>query len=31
MMSETATAWTGCYNGGWQGVIVPEAFCHPAI
>ena len=22
--------WTGCYNEGWQGLIVPEAFSHPA-
>ena len=31
-MSEktTRTTWAGCYNGGWQGVIVPEAFSHPA-
>ncbi|KKM04939.1 hypothetical protein LCGC14_1759140 [marine sediment metagenome] len=24
------TTWTGCYEGGWQGLIVPEAFSHPA-
>lgn len=22
--------WFGCYNGSWQGDIVPEAFAHPA-
>jgi DNA modification methylase len=22
--------WNGCYTSGWQGNIVPEAFCHPA-
>jgi hypothetical protein len=22
--------WHGCYDGGWQGLIVPEAFAHPA-
>ncbi len=22
--------WQGCYDGGWQGNIVPEAFSHPA-
>ena len=22
-------AWTGCYDGGWQGLIVDEAFAHP--
>lgn len=22
--------WHGCYDGGWQGEIVPEAFSHPA-
>ena len=24
------TEWRNCYNDGWQGVIVPEAFAHPA-
>lgn len=24
------TDWHGCYEGGWQGMIVPEAFAHPA-
>ena len=23
--------WTGCYDGGWAGLLVPEAFAHPAI
>ena len=22
--------WRGMYDGGWQGLIVPEAFAHPA-
>jgi hypothetical protein len=22
-------AWTSCYDGGWQGLIVAEAFAHP--
>jgi len=22
--------WTGCYNDSWKGLIVPEAFSHPA-
>jgi len=22
--------WHGCYNDGWNGLIVPEAFAHPA-
>ncbi len=22
--------WEGCYEGGWKGWIVPEAFAHPA-
>ena len=22
--------WHGCYDDGWQGIIVPEAFAHPA-
>jgi len=24
------TNWHGCYDDGWQGIIVPEAFAHPA-
>jgi len=22
--------WRGCYDDDWKGVIVPEAFVHPA-
>lgn len=22
--------WENCYSDNWQGLIVPEAFCHPA-
>ncbi len=29
-MSKEADNWTGCYEGGWNGLIVPEAFSHPA-
>ena len=25
-----AEAWRGCYGDGWQGLIVPDAFAHPA-
>ena len=25
-----ADVWEGCYDDGWQGDIVPEAFSHPA-
>jgi len=21
--------WHNCYDDGWQGLIVPEAFAHP--
>ncbi len=24
------TQWEGCYDNGWTGLIVPEAFSHPA-
>jgi len=24
------TTWTGCYKDGWKGLIVPEAYQHPA-
>ncbi len=24
------TVWHGCYDSGWQWLIVPEAFAHPA-
>ena len=23
-------SWQGCYDDSWQGLIVPEAFAHPA-
>ena len=23
------STWDGCYEGGWNGLIVPEAFAHP--
>lgn len=26
----TISTWEGCYDDGWQGEIVPEAFAHPA-
>lgn len=26
----TATQWQGCYEDHWRGLIVPEAFAHPA-
>lgn len=33
-MSKTRTipteTWHGCYDGSWKGLIVPEAFSHPA-
>jgi hypothetical protein len=22
-------SWSACYDAGWQGLIVPEAFAHP--
>lgn len=25
-----APRWTGCYDSSWKGLIVPEAFAHPA-
>ena len=25
-----AEVWVGCYKSGWQGLIVPGAFAHPA-
>ena len=28
-MTETEV-WAGCYDDGWQGLIVPAAFSHPA-
>ena len=24
------TQWHGCYSGSWNGVLVPDAFAHPA-
>ncbi len=24
------SSWQDCYSGGWNGLIVPEAFAHPA-
>jgi hypothetical protein len=27
---ENENEWHGCYDDGWQGIIVPEAFAHPA-
>jgi hypothetical protein len=24
------TQWHGCYSGSWQGILVPDAFAHPA-
>lgn len=29
-IEKEADKWTGCYEGGWNGVIVPDAFSHPA-
>ena len=26
----TTTQWVDCYNDGWNGLIVPAAFQHPA-
>ena len=23
------SVWLGCYDDGWKGLIVPEAFAHP--
>jgi hypothetical protein len=25
-----AEKWENCYDDGWQGLIVPDAFAHPA-
>lgn len=30
MNSHKPIQWHGCYDQGWHGVIVPEAFAHPA-
>ena len=29
-MKKEVDKWSGCYEGGWNGVIVPEAFSQPA-
>lgn len=29
-LNATITDWHGCYEDGWKGMIVPEAFAHPA-
>lgn len=29
-MIHSPLKWHGCYNSGWQGLIVNEAFAHPA-
>lgn len=29
-MIKTIDSWQSCYDNGWQGNIVPEAFSHPA-
>lgn len=29
-MEPKITDWRGCYEGGWNGLVVPEAFQHPA-
>lgn len=29
-MGDSFTTWNGCYDGSWAGVIVDEAFGHPA-
>lgn len=30
IVDASQTQWDGCYDAGWQGEIVPEAFAHPA-
>ena len=30
MNANPPTEWHGCYNDSWQGIIVDEAFAHPA-
>ncbi len=30
MPDEMTDDWSGCYGESWSGLIVPEAFCHPA-
>jgi len=29
-MTPISDDWLKCYGEGWTGIIVPEAFCHPA-
>ena len=28
-IGEPVGKWTGCYDGSWKDIIVPEAFAHP--
>jgi DNA modification methylase len=28
--AQTVNVWHSCYEGGWNGVITPESFSHPA-
>ena len=30
MLELSTSNWHGCYDDSWQGLIVPEAFAHPA-
>ena len=30
MLRDCQDIWQNCYDSGWQGEIVPEAFAHPA-
>jgi DNA modification methylase len=30
MSKQPPEKWHNCYDDSWQGIIVPEAFCHPA-
>lgn len=30
METVACSVWSGCYDDGWNGVIVPEAYAHPA-
>lgn len=30
MSANPPTEWHGCYNDSWQGIIIDEAFAHPA-
>lgn len=29
-MKPSMEVWNGCYDAGWNGLIVPDAFAHPA-